>query len=61
MIHSKKVMQLLQRLHDKDSIEGTGIGLSICTKIIKMHQGNLSINSGENQGTKVYLTFPMNN
>ncbi|MCI8392731.1 MAG: hypothetical protein HFJ24_03120 [Clostridia bacterium] len=34
---------------------GSGIGLSLCKKIIEFHRANLIIESEENFGTKVYF------
>ncbi|KMM39460.1 ATP-binding protein [Guptibacillus hwajinpoensis] len=37
---------------------GLGIGLSICFDIIKAHEGKVSVESEEGDGTKVHLTLP---
>ena len=34
---------------------GSGIGLSLCKKIIEFHRANLIIESEQNFGTKVYF------
>ncbi|MGB5793304.1 sensor histidine kinase [Poseidonibacter sp.] len=36
---------------------GTGLGMSICKKIIQMHDAKIIINSKENIGTTVFLVF----
>ncbi len=38
---------------------GTGLGMSICKKIIQMHNAQIVINSKENVGTNVLLVFPI--
>lgn len=38
---------------------GTGIGLSIVEKLMKLHGGEIVIESQVNVGTKVYLFFPL--
>ncbi|MCW8917035.1 MAG: PAS domain S-box protein [Magnetovibrio sp.] len=38
--------------------QGTGLGLSISHEIMKLHGGNLSVESSEGQGTSVILFFP---
>jgi len=40
----------------KDS-GGTGLGMSIAEKIIKMHDGDIVINSEENIGTTILFQF----
>lgn len=38
--------------------EGSGLGLAICDEIIKLHKGNLIIESNEGLGTKVIVILP---
>ena len=38
--------------------EGTGLGLSLCSKIVEDHHGSISISSRKGQGTKVTIIFP---
>jgi signal transduction histidine kinase len=38
--------------------EGTGLGLPICRRIVKEHQGNINIVSTVHQGTTVLVTLP---
>lgn len=42
---------------DKDS-GGTGLGMSICKKIIQIHDAQITIKSKENIGTIIFLNFP---
>jgi len=45
--------------HDFDS---TGLGLSICKKIVEKHKGDIWVESlGLNKGTTVFFTLPINN
>ncbi len=37
---------------------GTGLGLTICNRIVKKHKGSLSIQSNKGKGTNITLTFP---
>ncbi|MDR9857117.1 HAMP domain-containing histidine kinase [Paenibacillus sp. VCA1] len=39
-------------------IEGTGLGLSIAKNLIQRYQGQISMTSVENEGTRVILTLP---
>ena len=42
----------------KDS-GGTGLGMTICEKIISMHNGEILLQSNENIGTSVFFRFPI--
>ena len=38
--------------------EGTGLGLSLCRKIVEDHHGSITIDSVNGRGTKVVIVFP---
>ncbi len=38
--------------------EGTGLGLSLCSKIVEDHHGSIGIDSKKGQGAKVTIIFP---
>lgn len=42
-INKKRVFNAFSRLHNADDYEGSGIGLSICKRIVDMHQGKIWI------------------
>ena len=44
----------------KNAKSKNGIGLSICDEIIKLHGGDITIDSKENSGTTVTVTIPIN-
>lgn len=44
-----------------DKENGSGIGLSLCKQISKLHKGIITIDSVENQFTSINLYFPQNN
>ncbi|MEM7373339.1 MAG: ATP-binding protein [Bacteroidota bacterium] len=57
--YKDKIFGLFLRLHNKKSqYKGTGIGLSICKKIVEQHKGKIWIDSHPGEGTTVYLTLP---
>jgi light-regulated signal transduction histidine kinase (bacteriophytochrome) len=54
----ERIFIIFQRLNNKDSYEGTGIGLAIAKKIIEKHNGIISARSAENQGAQFLIILP---
>ena len=55
----ERIFIIFQRLNNKDSYEGTGIGLAIAKKIIEKHDGIISARSAENQGARFIIILPL--
>ncbi len=53
-----RIFVIFQRLHSKDTYEGTGIGLAITKKIIEKHNGYISAKSKLNEGATFTLILP---
>lgn len=53
-----KVFLLFKQLNNKEKYPGSGMGLSICKKIIEYHNGKIWIQSIPNVETTVFFTLP---
>ncbi|MDQ0374406.1 sensor histidine kinase [Cellulomonas humilata] len=56
--YAERVFVIFQRLHAKDIYEGTGIGLSLCKKIVEFHGGRIWIEQPDGEGTSIRWTLP---
>ena len=56
--YAEKIFTLFNRLHSKDEYQGTGIGLSICEKIVKNHDGLITATGRPNEGATFCFYLP---
>lgn len=56
--YANDIFKVFKRLHSNEDFEGTGVGLSICKKIIDKHRGYLTALSNRNEGSTFLLELP---
>ena len=56
--HSEEIFMVFKRLHSYHEFEGTGVGLSICRKIIEKHNGHIQAFSEPAKGSVFVIDLP---
>lgn len=57
-IYAAEIFVVFKRLHSYHEYEGTGVGLSICKKIIEKHNGVITAESKKNKGSTFIIWLP---
>lgn len=55
-----QIFEIFKRLHTREEYSGTGIGLSLCNKIIHQHYGKIWLQSKEGKGATFYFSISKN-
>ncbi len=56
--HASRLFQPFTRLNPRMAYEGSGIGLSICRKIVERHGGSISVEGTLGEGTTFVIVLP---
>lgn len=51
------IFKPFKRLNKRNEFSGSGVGLSICKRIVNLHKGNIWITSNEQRGTNFLFTI----
>jgi PAS domain S-box-containing protein len=57
--YEKKIFEIFQRLHGKHEYPGTGIGLTICKRILHHHDGFISAEGRPDEGALFKVLLPV--
>jgi signal transduction histidine kinase len=57
--YADRIFVIFQRLHDRSSYSGTGIGLAMCRKIVEYYGGNIWLETTASEGATFCFTLPI--
>lgn len=57
--HAERIFETFARLNPKDQYEGTGLGLSLCKKIVERHGGTIAAMGVLGQGAQFMIYLPL--
>jgi signal transduction histidine kinase len=57
--YAERIFVIFQRLHDRSSYPGTGIGLSMCRKVIEYFGGRIWLDTNATGGARFCFTLPV--
>ena len=55
----KRIFGMFKRLHNREEYQGSGLGLSICKKIIENLGGSIRVESQSGKGSSFIFTLPI--
>ena len=56
--HRDRIFDMFQRLHLASDFSGTGLGLTICRRVVLNHDGAITVDSSVDHGTSFTVTLP---
>lgn len=56
--YQEQIFEMFERLHPNSEYQGTGIGLTVCRRIMQGYGGRIVVNSAREKGTTMTLIFP---
>ncbi|MES2620712.1 MAG: ATP-binding protein [Bacteroidota bacterium] len=56
--YAEQIFKIFKRLHNDEEFQGTGIGLSICHKVVEKHGGKIWAVSEKGKGSTFSFTLP---
>ncbi len=56
--YADRIFGVFQRLHGRNEYRGSGIGLSICKKIVERHRGRIMARSSPGEGSTFIVLLP---
>ena len=59
MKYHDRIFDAFQKLHGRNEFRGSGIGLAICRRIVERHNGTITMQSKEGQGTLFTVDLPL--
>ncbi|MGZ3848926.1 MAG: PAS domain-containing sensor histidine kinase [Flavisolibacter sp.] len=57
--HADRIFKTFTRLNSRDRYEGTGLGLSLCQKIVQRHHGHIRAEGSPQQGSTFHIILPL--
>lgn len=56
---NERIFNAFERLHSKDQYEGNGLGLALCRKIVKRHNGSITAAGEKDNGAEFTVILPL--